>query len=105
MEITLAVKPDDEVRALVKELNDELGALYPPEQRHGLALEAIFQPHIRFFLAHRDGLAVGCAGFARTTFAAGWPILQRRRHWSPIAPSCGVTWARPSDSRMTRSLP
>jgi putative acetyltransferase len=64
MEITLAVKPDNEVRVLVGELNDELGALYPPEQRHGLALEAIFEPHIRFFLARRDGVAVGCGGVA-----------------------------------------
>jgi putative acetyltransferase len=64
MEISLATRPDEEIRLLVGELNDELGALYPPEQRHGLALEAIFEPHIRFFLAHRDGQAVGCGGVA-----------------------------------------
>jgi len=64
LEISLAVKPDGEVRSLVSELNDELGALYPPEQRHGLALDAIFAPHIHFFLAHRDGEAVGCGGVA-----------------------------------------
>jgi putative acetyltransferase len=60
----LATKPDDEVRLLVGELNDELGALYPPEQRHGLALDEIFEPHIRFFLVRRDGEAVGCGGVA-----------------------------------------
>jgi putative acetyltransferase len=64
MEIILATKPDDEVRLLVSELNDELGALYPPEQRHGLALDAIFEPHIRFFMVRRDGEAVGCGGVA-----------------------------------------
>lgn len=64
MEISLATKPDDEIRLLVGELNDELGALYPPEQRHGLALEAIFEPHVLFFLARRDGEAVGCGGVA-----------------------------------------
>jgi len=64
MEITLAVQPDAEVRSLVGALNDELGALYPPEQRHGLALDAIFVPHIRFFVARRDGVAVGCGGVA-----------------------------------------
>lgn len=64
LEISLAAKPDKEIRQLVDELNDELGALYPPEQRHGLALEAIFQPHIRFFLARRDGVTVGCGGVA-----------------------------------------
>ncbi len=64
MEVRAVTAPTDEVRALVEELNDELGALYPPEQRHGLALEAIFQPHIRFFLARKDGLPAGCGGVA-----------------------------------------
>ena len=54
----------DEVRALIDELDRTLSAEYPPEQRHGLALEAIFQPHIRFFLARLDGEAVGCGGVA-----------------------------------------
>lgn len=56
--------PTDEVRALVSELNDVLSAEYPPEQRHGLALDAIFRPHIRFFIARMDGKAVGCGGVA-----------------------------------------
>lgn len=64
MEIVLTAKPDEDVRSLVGELNDELGALYPPEQRHGLALDAIFAPHIRFFLARKEGVAVGCGGVA-----------------------------------------
>ena len=45
----------DEVRALIDELDRTLSAEYPPEQRHGLALAAIFQPHIRiFFLARLE---------------------------------------------------
>jgi putative acetyltransferase len=54
----------EEVRALVEELETLLSAEYPPEQRHGLALDAIFQPHIRFFLARLHGAAVGCGGVA-----------------------------------------
>jgi len=54
----------DEVRALIGELDAALSAEYPPEQRHGLAVEAIFQPHVRFFLARLDGVAVGCGGVA-----------------------------------------
>jgi putative acetyltransferase len=54
----------DEVRALVNELDLALSAEYPPEQRHGLALEAISQPHVRFFLARLNGAAVGCGGVA-----------------------------------------
>jgi putative acetyltransferase len=53
-----------EVRALVDELETVLSAEYPPEQRHGLALDAIFQPHIRFFLARWRGTPVGCGGVA-----------------------------------------
>ena len=64
LEILPASHPTDDVAALIGELNEELGALYTPEQRHGLALDAIFQPHIRFFLAFRDGQAIGCGGVA-----------------------------------------
>jgi putative acetyltransferase len=54
----------DEVRSFVDELETLLSVEYPPEQRHGLALDAIFQPHIRFFLARLRGEAVGCGGVA-----------------------------------------
>jgi putative acetyltransferase len=54
----------DEVRALVGELDQALSVEYLPEQRHGLAFDAIFQPHVRFFLARLGGTAVGCGGVA-----------------------------------------
>ena len=41
----------DEMRILIAELDQILSAEYPSEQRHGLALDAIFTPGIRFFLA------------------------------------------------------
>ncbi|HKQ10986.1 MAG TPA: GNAT family N-acetyltransferase [Rhizomicrobium sp.] len=62
--MTLVTAPDDDLRLLVGELNDELGALYSAEQRHGLALDALFQPHIRFFMARADGRPAGCGGVA-----------------------------------------
>ncbi|CAN5438998.1 GNAT family N-acetyltransferase [soil metagenome] len=62
--IERAVAPTDEVRTLVEALEGELAANYPPEQRHGLSLDAIFQPSIRFFVARVDGAAVGCGGIA-----------------------------------------
>jgi putative acetyltransferase len=64
MELLSVTSPTEDVRALVGELNDELGALYPPEQRHGLPLDAIFQPHIRFFVVRKQGAAAGCGGVA-----------------------------------------
>ncbi|HSS00226.1 MAG TPA: GNAT family N-acetyltransferase [Kofleriaceae bacterium] len=62
--IERASAPTDDVRTLIAELEDTLAAEYPPEQRHGLALDAIFQPHVQFFIARLDGVAVGCAGVA-----------------------------------------
>jgi putative acetyltransferase len=64
VEIALVAAPDNDVRLLVGELNDELSGLYAAEQRHGLALEAIFQPHIRFFLVRKKDAAIGCGGVA-----------------------------------------
>lgn len=64
LEITQVSEPTDEVRQLIGELEEILSAEYPPDQRHGLKLEAIFQPHIKFFVARRDGVAVGCGGVA-----------------------------------------
>ena len=41
-EIEAAPVATEEVRALIAELDRALSAEYPPAQRHGLALEAIF---------------------------------------------------------------
>jgi putative acetyltransferase len=64
VEIEQVAAATDEVRELIGELDQVLAAEYLPEQRHGLALEALFQPHIRFFLARLHGAAVGCGGMA-----------------------------------------
>jgi putative acetyltransferase len=64
VQIEIALTATDEVRLLIGELEAVLAAEYSPEQRHGLALDAIFQPHVRFFLARRQGTAVGCGGVA-----------------------------------------
>jgi putative acetyltransferase len=52
----------DDVRLLIGELDQVLAAEYLPEQQHGLTLEALFEPHIRFFLARLNGAAIGCGG-------------------------------------------
>jgi len=67
--IELAPAPTAEISELVGALDRALSAEYPPEQRHVLALDAIFQPHIRFFLARLDGAAVGCGGVAQALLA------------------------------------
>jgi putative acetyltransferase len=53
-----------EIRALIGELDAELSAHYAAEQRHGLSLDALFEPHIRFFVAWVDGNPLGCGGVA-----------------------------------------
>ena len=62
VQIEPALTATEEVRALVGELENVLAAEYSPEQRHGLTLDAIFQPDVRFFLARLRGVAVGCGG-------------------------------------------
>ena len=64
VEVELMPSATDEVRTLISELDQMLSSEYPPEQRHGLALDAIFRPNIRFFLARLNGTAVGCGGVA-----------------------------------------
>ncbi len=60
-EITVELVPavTNDVRALVGELDQILSAEYTLEQRHGLALDAIFAPNIRFFLERLNGAAAG----------------------------------------------
>jgi putative acetyltransferase len=62
--IEKAERPTEEVRALILQLEEELSPHYEPHQRHGLQLDAIFQPGIHFFLARRAGEALGCCGVA-----------------------------------------
>jgi len=45
-------------------LDAELAAEYSPEQRHGLTVRDIFQPHVRFFVAYADDVPAGCGGVA-----------------------------------------
>ena len=56
--------PTPEAAALIAELDAVLGALYPPEQRHGYSMAQVFEHHVRFFIARLDGVAVGCGAVA-----------------------------------------
>jgi putative acetyltransferase len=55
---------DADVRALIGELDAELSQNYRADEQHGLKLEAIFEPHVHFYVATLDGVAVGCGGVA-----------------------------------------
>jgi putative acetyltransferase len=56
--------PTSDASALIAELDEVLGAVYEPEQRHGLSIEQVFQPNVRFFVARLGDRAVGCAAVA-----------------------------------------
>ena len=66
MSITIeqAVEATPEAYDLIGELNDVLGAVYEAHQRHGLSIEQLFAPNVRFFVARQDSLAVGCGAVA-----------------------------------------
>ena len=50
----------DDVARLIDELDAYQAALYPAESNHLLALDALSTPDVRFFVARRDGEALGC---------------------------------------------
>ena len=56
--------PTVDVAQLIAELDAVLGAVYEPEQQHGLSIEQVFEPNLRFFVASLDGQAVGCGAVA-----------------------------------------
>ena len=64
----------DDARQLIGELEAEMAATYSDQQRHGLSVERIFQPHVMFFIAYLEGEAVGCGGIA---FDDGFAELKR----------------------------
>ncbi|HTC11962.1 MAG TPA: GNAT family N-acetyltransferase [Acetobacteraceae bacterium] len=56
--------PNADVRALLAELNATRAVDDDADQRHGLALEQLFQPSIGLFIARLDRAPVGCGGVA-----------------------------------------
>src|SRR4051812_35174217 len=74
IELHLVNQPTPDVQLLISELDAELAGPYPPENRHGLNLSRLFQPHILFFIARIDSAPAGCGGIA---FEDGFAELKR----------------------------
>ena len=49
-----------EIVELVAQLDAYLGGLYPAESNHLLDIEGLAVPDVRFFVARKDGQALGC---------------------------------------------
>ena len=69
VELVTTSTPD--ARLLVGELDDELNADYPPEQRHGFSVDRIFRADMLFFVATLDGEPAGCGGVKLMEDGAG----------------------------------
>jgi putative acetyltransferase len=50
-----------DVGRLLEALDAYQSRLYPPESNHFLDVEGLAAPEVRFFVARRDGRALGCA--------------------------------------------
>jgi putative acetyltransferase len=66
--------PTAHARALIDELDAELNADYPPEQRHGYSVDRAFQPDVLFFIARLDAEPAGCGAIA---LADGYAEVKR----------------------------
>jgi putative acetyltransferase len=64
-----------DVQRLLEALDAYQSALYPPESNHFLDVDALAAPGVRFFVARREGLALGCG--ALRIDAAGYGELKR----------------------------
>jgi putative acetyltransferase len=87
--IERVTQPSEEIVALLEELNQALDLGYSPHQKHALSVAQLFEPHIRFFVARRDGAAVACGGIG---FYASYAEL-KRMYAKPRARGMGVARA------------
>lgn len=73
MPVTVAVETplQDEVRALIAELNAVLLELTPPEHCHHLTVEQMADADTTVFIARDDGAAVGCGALKRHAGGVG----------------------------------
>jgi putative acetyltransferase len=55
----------DDVRALIAALNDNLLALTPPEHCFHMTVEEMAEPHTTVFVARENGKAVACGALRR----------------------------------------
>ena len=56
---------------LLRQSDEYVIALYPPQYRHQVDLPALLADNVRFFVARRDGRALGCMALVRTGTGKG----------------------------------
>jgi putative acetyltransferase len=65
---TIAEEPPDtpEARELLHQSDAFAASLYPPENRYPIDVPELLAKDARFFVARRDGVALGCMALVRT---------------------------------------
>jgi putative acetyltransferase len=65
--VTIAEEAPDsaETRELLRQSDEFAVSLYPPEYRHQVDLPALLADNVHFFVARRDGRALGCMALIR----------------------------------------
>ena len=59
--------PDSpEARELLQQSDEFAASLYPPENRYPIDVPELLAKNARFFVARRDGVALGCMALVRT---------------------------------------
>ncbi len=62
----IVITPDNPtcsaIQELIRELDNYLATLYPPESRHGLDIPALLHKSVTVFLARLNNEPVGCGG-------------------------------------------
>lgn len=90
MAVTIAIETplQDDVRALIAELNDTLHALTPPEHCFHLTVEQMAEPSTTVFVARDDrGAALACGALKRHEGGVG---EVKRMYTRPAAQGRGV---------------
>jgi putative acetyltransferase len=58
--LAIAQEAPQEVYELLRQSDGYSAAVYPAESRHPTHVDALSAPEVRFFVARRDGQAIGC---------------------------------------------
>lgn len=67
--------------------DERSASLYPADSRHGLDVSALLAAGVRFFVARRDGCALGCGGYV---LLPGQEAEMKRLFVDPAARGRGV---------------
>ena len=63
MSIERETPQQPDVHRLVKQSDARSAALYPVESRFGASVAALVSQSVRFYVARKEGLAIGCGGY------------------------------------------